>query len=71
MMSGTTPPAARDDSRNWWVTGIEGIVAIMIGLYIVVQPENAAELIRQSIALVLLALSVYAYIPWRRTRASA
>jgi hypothetical protein len=68
MMSGTTPPAARDDSRNWWVTGI---VAIMIGLYIVVQPENAAELIRQSIALVLLALSVYAYIPWRRTRASA
>ena len=71
MVSGTIAPAAREDGRNWWLTGIEGLVAIIIGLFIVVQPVDAAELIRQLIALVLLALSLKQILDGFRRRERA
>lgn len=51
----TATPAAR---QPWWAPGIEGIVAVIIGVFIVAQPEGAANLIRHLIALALLALSL-------------
>ena len=46
------------EGQNWWVVAIEGIVALIIGLYIVVDPDRASDLIRVLIAVVLLVVSV-------------
>jgi uncharacterized membrane protein HdeD (DUF308 family) len=40
--------------QSWWVVGIEGIVALSIGVYIVADPFGANDVIRFLIALVLL-----------------
>jgi uncharacterized membrane protein HdeD (DUF308 family) len=40
--------------QSWWVVGIEGIVALIIGVYIVSDPFGASDLIRYLIAVVLL-----------------
>lgn len=40
--------------QSWWVVGIEGIVALVIGVYIVSDPVGASDLIRFLIAVVLL-----------------
>jgi uncharacterized membrane protein HdeD (DUF308 family) len=40
--------------QSWWVAGIEGIVALSIGVYIVADPFGASDVIRFLIALVLL-----------------
>lgn len=46
------------EGQNWWVVGIEGIVALLVGVYIVANPEGASDIIRTLVALVLLALSL-------------
>ena len=40
--------------QSWWVAGIEGIVALAVGVYIMADPFGASDLIRFLIALVLL-----------------
>ena len=45
-------------SHSWWIAGIEGVIALIIGLYILVQPQSAAGILRQLIALVLLVVSI-------------
>ncbi|MBA2598508.1 MAG: DUF308 domain-containing protein [Chloroflexia bacterium] len=40
--------------QSWWIIGIEGIVALVIGVYIVADPFRASEVIRFLIAVVLL-----------------
>jgi uncharacterized membrane protein HdeD (DUF308 family) len=42
----------------WWVTGVQGVVLILIGLYLLLAPGSAGELLFQIIALVLLVESV-------------
>ncbi|HKG27737.1 MAG TPA: hypothetical protein VKB01_01280, partial [Thermomicrobiales bacterium] len=42
------------EDQNWWVVGIEGLVVLLVGIYALVQPENAAGIMRQLIAFVLL-----------------
>jgi uncharacterized membrane protein HdeD (DUF308 family) len=42
----------------WWVTGIQGVVLVAIGLYLLLAPASAAGLIIQLIALILLIESV-------------
>jgi uncharacterized membrane protein HdeD (DUF308 family) len=42
----------------WWVTGIEAVVLILVGLFLLLQPESAAGLIIQIIALILLIESI-------------
>jgi uncharacterized membrane protein HdeD (DUF308 family) len=40
--------------QSWWVVGIEGIIALAAGVYIMADPFGASDLIRFLIALVLL-----------------
>ncbi|MGH2614531.1 MAG: DUF308 domain-containing protein [Thermomicrobiales bacterium] len=42
----------------WWVTGIQGVVVILIGLYLLLAPASAGGLIVLLIALILLIQSV-------------
>jgi uncharacterized membrane protein HdeD (DUF308 family) len=42
----------------WWVTGIQGVVLVAIGLYLLLAPASAAGLIIQLIAVILLIESV-------------
>lgn len=56
--------------QSWGVIGIEGLVALTIGIYAVFQTEDAAGIIRQLIALVLLAVSVGQIVEGFRFRAS-
>ena len=42
----------------WWVIGIEGVVLIVIGLYLLLAPVSAAAWIIQLIAVVLLVESI-------------
>src|SRR3954454_16299502 len=44
--------------QSWWVAGVEVIVALLIGIYVVADPVRASDLVRQLIALVLLAVSL-------------
>jgi uncharacterized membrane protein HdeD (DUF308 family) len=46
------------EGQSWWVAGVEGIVALLIGIYVVADPVRASDLVRQLIALVLLAVSL-------------
>lgn len=43
--------------QSWWVVAIEGVVALLIGIYTLAQPQMAAGIIRQLIAIVLLVAS--------------
>lgn len=45
-------------SQSWWVVGIEGIAALIIGIYIVAFPTGANDIIRVLIAAALLLLSI-------------
>ena len=61
-MHGMARDAARQSApwrvgQSWWVVAIEGIVALIIGLYIAVDPQRASDLIRILIAIVLLVVS--------------
>jgi uncharacterized membrane protein HdeD (DUF308 family) len=40
--------------QNWWTVGIEGIIALAIGVFMLANPTGASEVIRFLIALVLL-----------------
>ena len=44
--------------QSWWVAGIEGIVALSIGVYVIADPFGASDVIRFLIALVLLLVSL-------------
>lgn len=59
------------EDQNWWVVGIEGLVVLLVGIYAAVQPENAAGIIRQLIAFVLLVISAGRIIEGFRFRTSA
>ena len=45
-------------STPWWVTGIEAVVLILVGLFLLLQPASAAGLIIQIIAVILLIESI-------------
>lgn len=45
-------------SQSWWIVGIEGIAALIIGIYIVAFPSDANDVIRNLIAIGLLVLSI-------------
>ena len=57
-MAGNVASPAPAEPKRWWIPGSEGIVAVIVGVYIVAQPESAANLIRHLIAVALLALSL-------------
>jgi uncharacterized membrane protein HdeD (DUF308 family) len=40
--------------QNWWTVGIEGIIALAIGIFMLANPTGASDVIRFLIALVLL-----------------
>lgn len=40
--------------QSWWVVAIEGVVALLIGIFALAQPQTAGGIIRQLIAVVLL-----------------
>lgn len=42
----------------WWVTGIEGAVLVLIGLYLLLAPASAGGLLLQLISLALLVQSI-------------
>ncbi|HEU5433634.1 MAG TPA: hypothetical protein VFU81_18345, partial [Thermomicrobiales bacterium] len=46
------------EGTAWWVTGIEGVVLILLGLFLLLVPAAAAGLVIQLIALALLVESV-------------
>jgi uncharacterized membrane protein HdeD (DUF308 family) len=54
--------------QSWWVAGIEGVVALVIGVYIVADPAAAADTIRFLIALVLLIVSIGQIVDGFRVR---
>ena len=45
-------------SQSWWLVGVEGIVALAIGIFIVARPADASDIIRNVIAAALLVMSV-------------
>jgi uncharacterized membrane protein HdeD (DUF308 family) len=57
--------------QSWLVVGIEGIVALLIGIYTLLQPEAAAGIIRQLIAVVLLVVSAGQIIAGFRAEGSS
>jgi uncharacterized membrane protein HdeD (DUF308 family) len=42
----------------WWVTGIQAVVLVLVGLFLLVQPATAGRLIIQIIAIILLIESI-------------
>ncbi len=54
--------------QSWWVVGIEGIIALVIGVYIVADPFGASDVIRFLIAIVLLVDSAGLIIDGFRVR---
>jgi uncharacterized membrane protein HdeD (DUF308 family) len=40
--------------QNWWTVGVEGIIALAIGVFMLANPTGASDVIRFLIALVLL-----------------
>jgi uncharacterized membrane protein HdeD (DUF308 family) len=53
--------------QSWWLVGIEGVIALIIGLYIVYDPDGASDVIRFLIALVLLVVSIEQIVEGFRT----
>jgi uncharacterized membrane protein HdeD (DUF308 family) len=58
------------EDQTWWVVGIEGVVVLLAGIFALVQPENAAGVIRQLLAIVLLIVSAGQIIEGFRFRGS-
>ena len=56
--------------QSWLVVAIEGVVALLIGLYTILQPDMATGIIRQLIAVVLLVASAGQIVDGFRFRAS-
>ncbi|MGH2616349.1 MAG: HdeD family acid-resistance protein [Thermomicrobiales bacterium] len=54
--------------QSWWVVGIEGIIALAIGVYIVSNPAGASDVIRFLIAVVLLVDSLGQIVDGFRVR---
>jgi uncharacterized membrane protein HdeD (DUF308 family) len=46
------------EQQTWWVVGIEGIVALLVGIFVVADPLRASDWVRQLIAIVLLVVSL-------------
>jgi uncharacterized membrane protein HdeD (DUF308 family) len=46
------------ENQSWWVVGVEGLLVLLVGIFALAQPENAAGIIRQLLAIVLLVVSV-------------
>ena len=40
--------------QSWWVVGVQGIIALAIGVFMLANPAGASDVIRFLIALVLL-----------------
>ena len=40
--------------QSWWVVGVQGIIALAIGVFMLANPTGASDVIRFLIALVLL-----------------
>lgn len=58
-------------STPWWVTGIEAIVLVVIGLYFLLAPASAGGLLMQLIALIVLVQSVLQIVAALRDPAKA
>ena len=59
------------ENQTWWVVGVEGLVVLLIGGFALAQPDNAAGMIRQLIAFVLLVVSAGQIIEGFRFRGAA
>jgi uncharacterized membrane protein HdeD (DUF308 family) len=44
--------------QNWWVVGVQGIIALAVGVFMLANPTGASDVIRFLIALVLLLASL-------------
>ena len=60
--------------QQWWVVGIEGVVALAIGIFIVASPIDASDIIRILLAIALLLFSagqiVDGFRSWNRPSSS-
>jgi len=59
------------ENQSWWVVGVEGLLVFLVGIFALAQPENAAGIIRQLIAFVLLIVSAGQVIEGFRFRGAA
>src|SRR5687767_5095600 len=57
--------------QNWWTAGIEGIIALAIGVFMLANPTGASDVIRFLIALVLLLDSLGHIVDGFRDRLSS
>jgi uncharacterized membrane protein HdeD (DUF308 family) len=46
------------EGQSWWVVGLEALIALVVGIYIVADPVRASDAIRYLLALILLAVSL-------------
>ena len=54
--------------QSWWVVGIQGIIALAIGVFMLANPTGASDVIRFLIALVLLLASLSQIVDGFRDR---
>ena len=62
-MQGITKDVTRQSSlwkagQSWWVVGVQGIIALAVGVFMLANPTGASDVIRFLIALVLLLASL-------------
>src|SRR5215212_6819786 len=57
--------------QNWWTVGIQGIIALAIGVFMLANPTGASDVIRFLIALVLLLASLGHIVDGFRDRSSS
>src|SRR5918998_1673018 len=62
-MQGISKDVARQTSlwragQSWWVVGVQGIIALAVGVFMLANPNGASDVIRFLIALVLLLASL-------------
>jgi uncharacterized membrane protein HdeD (DUF308 family) len=51
------PVAAVKPAQRWWLVVLEGIVGLVLGIFILAYPSNASDIIRLIIAVALLVVS--------------
>ena len=72
-MQGITKDVTRQSSlwkagQSWWVVGVQGIIALAVGVFMLANPTGASDVIRFLIALVLLLASLSQIVDGFRDR---
>jgi uncharacterized membrane protein HdeD (DUF308 family) len=62
------PTSLWKSGQSWWVVGVQGIIALAIGVFMLANPTGASDVIRFLIALVLLLASLSQIVEGFRDR---